>query len=198
MVKRSATTGDGRTITRTPAGVPARGLLLRWFIELDPGLLKKLNQLLSKRFPPVVLLLIRDMPLHIASHGRTDRNSCITIREDDMIEHACVGGGHGRPLAGTPAGVRIDLQLTPVVSLRFTTGYKLRSLRLLHRLAASARGQGCPRHRMLLPGQECPRHRMPLPGGEVERKGRLWEDRALVEETQNFLLLMAGYIDETV
>ncbi|HUF63187.1 MAG TPA: hypothetical protein VMN36_14010 [Verrucomicrobiales bacterium] len=81
-----------------------------------------------------MLLLIHDIPLHIASHGRAHSNPCIAIREDEMLKQAWLGGRHGQPLAGTPAGVRIEMQLRPVVSLRFTTGYKLGSLRLLPRL----------------------------------------------------------------
>ncbi|HUF63471.1 MAG TPA: hypothetical protein VMN36_15450, partial [Verrucomicrobiales bacterium] len=63
----------------------------------------------------------------------------------------------------TPAGVRIEMQLRPVVSLRFTTGYKLGSLRLLPRLCkllplkfGATSSRKCTNSRR---GQECPRPR---------------------------------------
>ena len=98
MVARSDTTGEGPSITSTPAGVLARGLLPSWVQSFNPGSAHRIRSRTCEE--------TQSTPPETTSSGDSPPDH----EEDDMIKQACVGGGHGWPRTGTgtPVGVPIE------------------------------------------------------------------------------------------
>jgi hypothetical protein len=67
---------------------------------------------MSLRCPPSPCISAAELLVQALSTRKHDDGFAVFRREDDMVKQRSAGEGHGRPLTGTPAGVRITLIYT--------------------------------------------------------------------------------------